>query len=144
MVQPVKSIVFGKGLLVPTLTGNKQITIRKYRPEAHNFKKGEVAQGVFMEGLTIPLEITQDTETGRFKNLPDSVAQEDGFRDAKEAFMVLQNEYYQGNLKKSDPYGAIRYRVLRHQDEPVVSINEHITPEDLAFMFRQMDRILSK
>ena len=58
----MKRLIFGEGLMFPTLTGEKQITLRKYRAGSHDFVKGEVIRGEFKDGLNVLLQITADTE----------------------------------------------------------------------------------
>lgn len=116
-------IVFGRGLLIPTLSGKKQITLRNYRPEAHDFLKGEILRGEFMEGITVLLEITADTEVTTFAELSDEAAREDGFESAEDAFQGLK-EYYP-DLKKTDLCAIIRYRVyVLPNGHKVADINE--------------------
>lgn len=117
----MNELLFGEGLLEPTLRGDKLITIRKYRAGAHDFKRDEIVKGVFKEGMTVLLRIRDDTEKKPFKQLKDSEAREDGYKDAKDAFNGLK-VYYQ-DLKKSDTAAIIRFEVLRVNDIPVVSLN---------------------
>lgn len=44
----MRIVKFGKGLLEPTLSGEKQIILRKYREEAHRFEAGECFIGSFL------------------------------------------------------------------------------------------------
>ena len=81
----MKKLTFGKGLLAPTLTGGKKITLRKYRVGRHDFTKGDIILGEFRDGFSILLHITADTQTKLFSNLTDREAQEDGFESARDA-----------------------------------------------------------
>ena len=119
----MKRLVFGEGLMGPTLSGNKQITLRKYRVGSHDFKNGEIIIGEFKDGANILLQITADTETKPFSDLTDLEAQQDGFQSAEDAFNGLKDYY--PDLKKTDVSATIRYEVLRVQNVPVVSFNEH-------------------
>lgn len=119
----MKRLVFGEGLLSPTLSGDKQITLRKYRASSHDFTKDEVITGEFKDGLNLLLQITADTEIKMFSELTDSEAQQDGFQNAEGAFNGLK-EYYP-DLQKSDMNATIRYEVLRVNGVPVVSFNKH-------------------
>ena len=116
----MKKLVFGTGHLVPTLTGKKKITLRKYRPKSHNFKKDEVIIGVFKDGWDILLRITTTTKTKTFHDLSDGEAQEDGYSDAQDAFNGLW--LYFPDLKWSNSIAIIRYEVLQVNNVPVVSI----------------------
>lgn len=107
----------------PTLTGDKQITLRRYRAGSHDFVKGEVIRGEFKDGLNILLQITADTEKKSFSDLTDEEARADGFKDAEAAFNGLKDYY--PDLQKSDLLATIRYKIYEVDDVPAVSINEY-------------------
>ena len=119
----MQRLIFGEGLLGVTLQGIKKITLRKYREGSHDFLEGQIIRGEFMDGLNILLEVTSATETKKFSDLTDQEAQEDGFADAEDAFNELK-EYYPG-LSKEDDLATIRFKILTHDDIPVVSLNEY-------------------
>ena len=96
----MKRLIFGEGLMFPTLTGEKQITLRKYRAGSHDFVKGEVIRGEFKDGLNVLLQITADTEKKPFNELTDAEAQADGFNNAEDAFNGLKDYY--PDLQKTD------------------------------------------
>ena len=85
-----KRLLFGEGLMSPTLTGNKQITIRKYRAGSHDFVKGEVIRGEFKDGLSILLEITADTEKKPLSELTDKKHRKTALRVLTMPSMVLK------------------------------------------------------
>jgi hypothetical protein len=116
-----KTIIFGGGLLEPTLSGQKQITLRKYREEAHNLHEGEIFVGSFKEGLDILLQATADTEVKTFKELTDLEAQADGFSDAKEAFTGMQKYY--PDLTPETKLGILRYEIVKVKGVPSVKTN---------------------
>lgn len=118
----IKIIKFGENLLVPTLTEDKKISLRKYRPEAHSLKEGEFFIGSFEDGLDIVLQATCDTEVKRFRDLIDSEAQEDNFRDAKDAINELRNYY--PDLVLDDKLAIIRYEIPKTNGVPSVRINK--------------------
>lgn len=122
-MKPLKSLVFGKGLMISTLRGFKLITIRKYRADAHVFKKGELVIGIFMEGLSFILEITADTQCMPFGKLTDEASREDGFRNSNHAFQGLSS-FYPG-LKKTDTAGIIRFRVASIAGTQAVATNDY-------------------
>ena len=128
MVDEMKRLIFGEGLMFPTLAGEKQITLCKYRAGSHDFVKGEVIRGEFKDGWNILLQITADTEKKPFSELTDQEAQEDGFESAKDAFNGLK-DYYQ-NLQWSDLLATIRYEILKTNEVPVVSVNEYVAHEE--------------
>ncbi len=119
----VRKLVFGEGLMAPTIRGPKTATIRRYRPEAHDFKKGEVFVGEFKDGLNILMQATADTETKPVNKLGDSESRESGFKDAKDARIGLRHWY--PDLKMTEMAAIIRHEVLKVNDTPVVTFNEH-------------------
>lgn len=120
----MQRLIFAEGLMAPTLTGDKQITLRKYRAGAHDFVKGEVIRGEFKDGLNILLQITADTERKLFSELTDQEAQADGFDSAEDAFNGLKDYY--PDLQKTDLLATIRYEVVKVNEVPAVSINEYV------------------
>ncbi len=65
----MKRLVFGEGLMTPSLDGSKRFTVRKYREGAHDFSKDEIVIGEFKDGLNILLNIVNDTKKDTFRNL---------------------------------------------------------------------------
>jgi hypothetical protein len=118
-----KTIIFGEGLLTPTLKGEKQISLRKYREEAHKLHKGEVFVGSFKDGLDILLQVTADTEVKTFRDLTDSEAQADGFADAPDAFEKMH--VYYPNLDIDTELGILRFEVARIDGVPSVKANDN-------------------
>ncbi|KKT60250.1 hypothetical protein A3G55_02445 [Candidatus Giovannonibacteria bacterium RIFCSPLOWO2_12_FULL_44_25] len=119
----MKRLIFGEGLMFPTLTGEKQITLRKYRAGSHDFVKGEVIRGEFKDGLNVLLQITADTEKKPFNELTDAEAQADGFNNAEDAFNGLKDYY--PDLQKTDLLATIRYEIVKVDGTHAVSINEY-------------------
>lgn len=119
----MKQLVFGNGLMEPSLNGDKEITLRKYRQEAHDFKEGEVIIGEFKDGLDVLLQIKKDTEVKSFNDLTDEEAQEDGFKDANDAFEGLKTYY--PNLQKIDLLAIIRYKIPCINGQQIVRFNAH-------------------
>ncbi|MFH0892141.1 MAG: ASCH domain-containing protein [Candidatus Falkowbacteria bacterium] len=105
-----KVLVFAGEHFEPTLWGIKQITIRKYRPEAHDFKKDELVIGEFLNGYDMLLQILADTETVPFHDLPDQTAREDGYKNREETFLDLKKYY--PDLTKNEKIAIIRYRTV--------------------------------
>ena len=68
-------LVFAEGLLAPTIAGDKLFTVRKYRADAHDFKKGDTVLGVFKDGMNVWLVITKDTKVCTFKSLKNTAKQ---------------------------------------------------------------------
>lgn len=124
----MRRLIFGNDLMSPTLSGEKLITLRKYRSDSHDFAKGEIIIGEFKDGLDILLQITADTEKKLFSELTDEEAQGYGYADSENCFNNLKEYYF--DLKKSDILAVIRYEVLKVNDVPVVGFNEYAYSEE--------------
>lgn len=116
-----RTVLFREGNLFPALTGERQITLRKYRPEAHDFKTGELFVGSFKDGLDILLQATADTEVKTFNDLSDEEAREDGFKDAEDAFNGM-HEYYP-DLTPDTRLAIVRFEVAKINGIPSVRAN---------------------
>lgn len=138
-IKDIDTLIFGEGLLLPTLTGEKKITIRKYREGAHDFKEDQVILGVFREKNVeyALLQITADTENKPFNRLTDKEARADGYEDAEDAFNRLKNSYYP-DLKKSDTAAIIRYELLRFEGHPIIL--SQLAERFLADLIRVRDK----
>lgn len=112
---------FGRGLLEPTLNQEKQISLRRYRPEAHDFEAGQYFIGRFAEGLDIVLKAAADTEVTTFGKLSDDIARQDGFTDAHDAFSGM-GKYYE-DLTLDTPCAIIRYEIPLIAEMPSVRIS---------------------
>lgn len=119
----MKRLIFGEGLLAPTLEGDKLFTVRKYREGSHDFTKGEIIKGEFKDGLTVLLQITRDTKKGVFKNLRSSkkMIDKNGYYFDNEYFDALAVFY--PDLIWGDTGAIIFFEVLKVNDVPVVSVN---------------------
>lgn len=118
-----KTILFGLGLLVPTLTGEKQTSLRKYREEAHNLHEGEIFVGSFKDGLDILLQATADTEVKTFCELTDGEDQADGFVDAKDAFTGMHK--YHPDLTSDTKLGILHFEIVKINGVASVKANNN-------------------
>src|SRR5262245_3901857 len=105
----LKKLLFGPGLMEPTITGGKRVTLRKYRPEAHNFEQYQIVYGAFEDGLNILIEITRKPVPKPFSRMTDEEAQGSGYKNAEEAFEGLKKFYT--NLQKDDLMVAVHYKI---------------------------------
>ena len=121
----MKRLVFGEGLMIPSLDGSKRFTVRKYREGAHDFSKDEVVIGEFKDGLNILLHITEDTRKDTFQNLKKSPKDlsKNGYYFDKHYFEDLKTYY--PNLTWDDMGAIVFFEVLKVNGVSVVSINEH-------------------
>ena len=122
----MKRLVFGEGLMVPSLDGSKRFTVRKYREGVHDFSKDEIVIGEFKDGFNILLHITEDTKKDTFKYLKRNK------KDADKNGYYFDTEYFE-DLKQFypdlmwDTIGAVVFfEVLKVNGVSVVSLNEHI------------------
>ena len=123
----MKRLIFGEGLMFPSLDGSKHFTIRKYREGAHDFKKGETVIAEFKDGLTILITITEDTKKASFKDLvrsKEEFGKHGGYYFDTEYYRTLRS-YYPG-MKWSDVGAVISYEILKVNGIPVVTLNEHV------------------
>lgn len=105
-----KILKFGEGLLGPVLSGREELSLRLYRPEAHDFEEGEYFIGRFADGgLDIVLRATAKTEKITFKDLTDEVARKDTYTSAQEAFIDM-GRYYK-DLSLDSPCAIIRFNI---------------------------------
>jgi len=121
----MKRLIFGEGLMAPSLDGSKRFTVRKYREGSHDFVKDEVIKGEFKDGLTILLRITEDTRKDVFKRLKKSKRNlnKNGYYFDKQYFDDLAVWY--PDLTWDDMGAIVFFEVLRVNNVPIVSINEH-------------------
>ena len=127
-----KSLVFGKGLLWATLTGEKTFTVRKYREGAHDFKMGDIITGEFMDGLNVALEVRRDTIRKPFRELLSPK------RDADKRGYYFDKAYFE-NLKSFPGYGDITWdtmgaiiliEVFDIRDVTAVRFNQHANKDE--------------
>lgn len=122
----MKRLVFGEGLLNPSLDGNKRFTVRKYREDAHDFSKDEIVIGEFKDGLNILLRITKNTKKDTFNRLKRNKKEIDknGYYFDVQYFEELK-QYYP-DLTWNTMGAVVFFEVLKVNGVSVVSINEHI------------------
>lgn len=121
----MKRLVFGEGLMSPSLDGSKRFTVRKYREGSHDFSKDEIIVGEFKDGLNILLHITEDTKKDTFKRLKRSKKGlgKNGYYFDIEYFEDLK-QYYPDLIW--DTMGAVVFfEILKINGVSVVSLNEH-------------------
>ncbi len=116
----MKRLVFGEGLMNPSLDGSKRFTVRKYREGAHDFKKDEIVIGEFKDGLDILLRITRDTKIAIFKRLKSSGS---GYHFDDQYFEELK-QYYP-DLTWNTMGAVVFFEVLKVNAVPAVKINQH-------------------
>lgn len=117
----MKKLFFGEGLMDASLDGSKTFTIRKYRAEAHDLKKGELVIGTFKDGLDIILQITTKVIKDKFKNLKRSKdeADKEGGHWFDEKYFEGLKSYYPDLTWESDG-AVIFFEVMKVNGIPVV------------------------
>jgi len=120
----MKRLVFGEGLMVPSLDGSKRFTVRKYREGAHDFQKHEIAIGEFKDGFDILLCITEDTKKAPFRELKRSkkTAKKEGGHYFDEAYFKDLATYYP-DLTWDTMGAVISFELLQVNGVPVVKLN---------------------
>ncbi len=107
-----KTVLFAEGHLMPTVRGEKKITIRLDNTDEHMLEEGEIFVGdFFVEGIKLALRATADTELTMFSTMLDEVAQEDGFADVTEAMEQIPRYYPDENIGIRSPLVVVRYEV---------------------------------
>lgn len=120
----MKELVFGKGLMVPFLDGEKRFTVRKFREEAHKFVKNEIIIGKFKEGLNILLQITDDSKIAPFNELLScqEKSAKVGYYFDEARFEYLKSYY--PDLTWENMGAVIFFEVLKVNGISVVAFNE--------------------
>lgn len=120
----MRELIFGEGLWAPTLSGDKQFSVRKFRKEAHDFKEGELILGKFKDGLNMLLQATRDSKIAPFKHLRNP---RKNFKEAGYYFDELYFEelkIYYPDLTWEDTGAVVFYEILKINGVPVVALNE--------------------
>jgi hypothetical protein len=89
----MKTLIFAPVLIESVSTRHKPGTIRLYRGEAHEFRKGEEIVGDFGPRGLHKLRVSEDTMTCQFRELTPEQLAASGFTDLDEAFDGL-SEFY--------------------------------------------------
>ncbi len=121
----MKKLVFGEGLMTPSLDGAKRFTIRKYREDAHDFLKDETVVGEFKDGLNILLRITANTKKGTFRNLKcaERNLEKNGYWFGTAYFNGLKSYY--PDLTWDTTGAVVFFEILKVNGVSVVTLNEH-------------------
>lgn len=114
-------LLFSEGHFVAIVSGQKLLTLRLYRAGAHDFCENQVFYGEFPEGISLMLQVTEDTKCFTAKDLSDEVAREDGYKNAKYALHELK-KYYGGSVHKDATLACIRFKVAEIYGEPVIKL----------------------
>jgi hypothetical protein len=106
----MKTLIFAPVLIESVRTSRKPGTIRLYRGEAHEFRKGEEIVGDFGPRGHHLLRVTDDTATCEFRQLTPEQLAASGFTDLDEAFDGL-SEFYP-SLKQDSKMAFIGFQYL--------------------------------
>ncbi len=114
-----RTLGFSEGLENIVRKSENLTTIRKFRPEAHSFKKGETFIGQFdEEDVKVLFTATEDTVTKTFESLSPAEIEKEGYKNSDEAFDKMK-EYY-NDLQPGDTMAIITYEVYKVEGVPVV------------------------
>jgi len=104
----MKELKFAAVHRQPILEGLKEITLRKYVEDKHQFYRGEHVLATFADDSDpVEIIITDDTEKRLFLWIGDEVFQEDGFEGYADALEGMR-EYYP-DLTPNTRMGIIRF-----------------------------------
>lgn len=122
-------LVFGDGLMWPSLDGSKSFTVRKYRAGAHDFDQDEIIVGEFKDGLNILLRISAVTLKLPFRKLlsPRSDMATRGYYFDKNYYNGLKSYY--PDLTWETMGAVIWFEVLKIDGTPTVQLNAHAKKE---------------
>jgi hypothetical protein len=117
----MKDLVFGEGHLIPTLIGEKVVTIRRFDPARHTFEKGEMIRGLFpIEGVSLILQATEPTRRYPLKNIPEQDRIDDGFTSVNDTWKKMKAYY--PDLTIETEMGVIRFGFPKIDGVPTVEI----------------------
>ncbi|MBI2640667.1 MAG: hypothetical protein HYW91_02130 [Candidatus Sungbacteria bacterium] len=136
MAKQAWRLIFVEGLIQNFLTGEECLDFRIYREGSNDFKKGQLIEGHFMDGISLLLEVTEDTVVKRFKDITDEErAKWAHFNDPEMShtdMMEIMRGYYPGLTDESE--AAINaLRIPRINGRPIAGF----LPEDLQEQIRQ-------
>jgi hypothetical protein len=114
-------LLFSEGHFVAIVSGQKNMTLRLFREESHRFAKNQIVYGEFPEGISLMLEITEDTKLFTISTLPHEIAQADGYQDRVHAMGGLRR-YYGSKLTAKAPLACIRFKIAEIYGEPVIKL----------------------
>jgi hypothetical protein len=128
----LKTLRFAEELTLSVIRGEKRITIRKLRMEAHMFEKGECAVAQFgdEQNAGALIRMTARTLIFNVEMLPDEFAREDGHRDRKHAFEYLKRFY--PDLDRSDQVAVIRFEPEKAENGNLILVDIGLPPEEAA------------
>lgn len=121
----MRKLVFGEGLMTPSLDGEKRFTARRFRESVHDLKKYEIFVGEFKDGLNILLQAPADAKIATFKDLKASKRDltKNGYYFDKNYFEEL-GAYYP-DLSWDEMGAIVFFEILKINGVSVVSINEY-------------------
>ncbi len=110
-------LVFGEGLLSNYLTGAPEWTFRRYAPGSHEFAKGQIIEGHFLDGVVLLLEVTEATQVKPFSEITKEECSAWG--DCSHDEMMDQLRVHYPDLELGDKAALIQTRVARIGERPV-------------------------
>jgi len=119
MAKKAWRLIFAEGLLGNYINGEAQWTFRKYSPGSHEFKKGQIIEGHFLEGVTLLLEVLVDTQIKFFSYITADECREWGGDNCSHPEMMTQMRKYNPGVTENDMAAMIRVRLARIKDRPI-------------------------
>lgn len=112
-------LIFAKGLLDNYIEGEAVWTFRKYSPGSHEFIKGQIIEGHFLDGVMLLLEVIEDTQIKPFRNITEKEREEWGGGKTSQRRMMQQLQTYYPGLTLDDTAALIKTRLARISDRPI-------------------------
>lgn len=117
MAKKAWRLVFAEGLIGNYLPGEAVWTFRKYSPGSHEFKKGQIIEGHFKDGVMLLLEVLEDTQIKPFSNI--TVDEYTAWGATSQADMMEQMRSHYPDLTVEDTAALINVRLARIGDQPI-------------------------
>ncbi len=125
MTKKAWRLIFAPGLLQNYLSGEPVWTFRKYSETSHEFTKGQIIEGHFMDGLMLQLEVVEDTRIKPFLHISPEERRAWGATSLREMMEQMKKHY--PDLKLEDNAALICTRLARINGVPIAGF----LPEDL-------------
>ncbi len=117
MAKQAWRLIFAEGLLVNYLPGDPVWSIRRYSPTSHEFKKGQIIQGHFKDGVMLLLEVMEDTRLKLFRDISEEEWTAWGATSHED--MMEQMRVHYPDLFPGDMAALINTRLARIGDRPI-------------------------
>ena len=112
-------LIFAQGLLGNYIGSEGEWSFRKYYPGSHEFKKGQIIEGHFLDGLVLLLEVMEDTQIKPFSKITKQECKEWAKGNCTHAQMMAQMAVYHPEVTGEDTAALIKTRLARINNRPI-------------------------